>query len=298
MGVTLFPGPVIPAGDAFSIPIDVGAGTILQVGPSLGTFGYTTIQAAVNDAVRGDTIFIQPGSYSENVVVSRDYITIVGAQMGGYGRPDLEATTGVTLTVTGQGFTCRRVRIVAKGAADGVKQQGNGFHYEDCVFDGDSTSGSAALFRLVGSATDSHKSASEGTISGCLFRGSATKGLVFDSAPITGAGVGSTDNLIYGCKFNQNTGPDIETAKTGAGAGYSVEFVLIKDCDFTDKNKATYIDITTNEDGVAGSQSGTVEGCYFATDTMTTTKIKAVGTAFTFVGNYDTVGIFDGSGLD
>lgn len=282
---------------AFSLPVN-GQGGDSGSNLYVGIGGYSTIQAAINAAQAGDTIFVQPGSYAENLVVATDYLTLVGAQVGGYGRPDIEASSGVTLTVTGQGFVCRSVRLVAKGSADGVVQNGNGFAYEDCVFDGDSTSGSSALVRLVGHATATGKTASEGVIQNCLFRGSAAKCLVMDSAPVTGAGVGSTDNRVLGCKFTQNTNADIETAKTGAGADYSVKFLLVKDCVFADKNKATYIDITTNEDGVAGNQSGTIDGCYFASDTMTTTKVKMVGTAFTLVGCYDTVGIFDASGLD
>jgi hypothetical protein len=73
---------------------------------------------------------------------------------------------------------------------------------------------------------------------------------------------------------------------------------LIQRNNFQDKNKATYLDFTTANGGAASDQTGTVNQNVFASDTMTTTKIKAVGTGFTFSGNEDTVGIFDGSGLD
>ncbi|MGA7077028.1 MAG: hypothetical protein WBZ42_10900, partial [Halobacteriota archaeon] len=38
---------------------------------TVGTGQYTTIQAAVNAAQRGDTVFIPPGTYSENVLVNK-----------------------------------------------------------------------------------------------------------------------------------------------------------------------------------------------------------------------------------
>lgn len=258
---------------------------------------FLTIASAITAADANDVIFVYAGTYAENLTVSDNYITLVGVQTG-YGRPDIAPASGVALTVTGQGFSCSRCRFVSIGSTDGVKQNGNGFTYDDCVFDGDSQTGSAALVRLVGHATSTSKTASEGVISNCLFRNAVTKSLVFDSAPVAASGVGSTDNRIVGCKFTQNTLLDIETAKTGAGADYSVKFLQVESCSFADKNKATYIDITTNADGAAGNQSGTLLNCNFASDTMTTTVVKMVGTAFTATGINITTGIKDMSAID
>jgi hypothetical protein len=293
------PASVLLTAPQQSIPVNGSPGRTLIVGVnSVAGGGFGTIQAAINAAQQGDTIFVQPGSYAENLTVTTDYVTLIGAQVSGFGRPDVEPASGIALQVRAQGFKCARMRFATLSAADAVEQDGNGFEYRDCVFDGDTNSGSSALLRLVGHPTKHSQSASEGLIIDCLFRNSAAKGLVMDSAAIAGAGVGSTDNRVIGCKFTQNTNADVETAKTGAGGDYSVKFLLMKDCVFADKNKATYIDITTNADGAAGNQNGTIDGCYFASDTMTTTKVKMVGTAFTMIGCYDTVGIFDASGLD
>lgn len=309
MPLTHFPYGV----SSFGIPLvgsDVGipnqSGLVWFVDATYGSDGndgfapssaLKTIQAAVNKAGNGmgDTIFVFPGSYTENVTVSKDYLTIIGAMISGYAKPDVEAASGVTLTVTAQGFVARHIRFA--GVADAIRQQGNGFIYEDCVFDGDGNGATTALFRLLPSSTNTHLTASEGRILSCLFRGSGGFGLLFDTgaAPV---GVGSTDNLIAGNTFQANTGVDIATAKSGAGGAYSVQVTAIRGNYFVDKNKATYVDLTTNADGAAGSQSGSFDGNYIASDTMTTTKIKAVGTAFTFAGNIDTVGVFDGSGLD
>src|SRR5205085_6394359 len=44
-----------------------------------GTAGYTEIQAAIDDAKPGDTIYIKAGRYHEDVVVhSKDRLTLVG----------------------------------------------------------------------------------------------------------------------------------------------------------------------------------------------------------------------------
>lgn len=287
MAVTRFSGPVLGAGLDFSIPIDEPGQTLL-----VGKGGHATIQAAVNAATSGSTIFVQPGSYTENVILNKDYLTLVGAQVGRYGWPDIVPATGVPVTVTGQGCKVARVRM-AGTAADSCVQQGNGFTLEDCIFDGDGTAAKAGL-RLLGVAASTSKTASEGFVKNSVFRGCAN-GIIFDTAAAPN-GVGSTDNKIENCRFYSNT-LDIATADSGVGL-YSVKLTEVVGCSFEDKNKATYVDLTTANGGAASDQSGTVANCGFASDTITTTKIKAVGTGFTFMGNYDTVGIFDGSGLD
>lgn len=248
----------------------------------------------------GDTIYVAPGEYDETLIITKDYIGLVGMVQAGYAKPDIgpKLTTQIPLTVKGQGFLARHLRIFGD-AADVVSQGGNGFLYEDCVFDGDATANKAGVRLLPVAVTvgDTHHTASEGQITGCLFRGCAV-GLIFDDAAAP-LGVGSIDNLIGpGNRFYSNT-LDIAAADSGGvGTTYSVKLTDIVGNYFADKNKATYVDFTTANGGAAGDQSGTLAQNGFASDTMTTTKIKAVGTAFTFMGNYDNVGIFDGSGLD
>lgn len=301
-GVSSFGIPVMGAGTSSPLTIPGTNGNVWFVDSVNGSNGnggtdpsqaFGTITHALLVARAGDTIFVMVGTYNEAVVVTTDYIAIVGATWAGYGKPDVgPSTTGVPLTVTAQGFMCRHVRFAGNGA-DVVIQQGNGFAYSDCVFDGDATASKAGL-RLLPSSTNTHLTASEGIITDCLFRGNAI-GLAFDTgaAPV---GVGSTDNLIAGNRFYTNT-LDIATADAGTGT-YSVQLTDVIGNYFADKNKATYVDLTTTNGGAASDQTGTFAQNGFASDTMTTTKIKAVGTGFTFMGNYDTVGIFDGSGLD
>src|SRR6266850_3777704 len=293
-GVTSFGIPLL-GGNPVSVPIGT-QGTAWFVDATNGNNGnsgtdpgnaFKTITKAHAVATAGDTIFIQPGSYTENLVITKNYITLHGAQIAGYGRPDVVPAAGIPLTVNTQGFAAVNMRF-AGTAADSVKQSGNGFLYNNCVFDGDGTAAKAGC-RLVPAqvgADITHFTASEGFILNSLVRGCAI-GVAFDTAAAP-VGVGSTDNVIQSNHFYSNT-LDIATAKTGAAGTYSVQLVNISYNQFQDKNKATYIDITTNEDGPAASQTGSVNGNIFATDTMTTTKIKAVGTGFTFAGNADTV---------
>jgi nitrous oxidase accessory protein NosD len=245
----------------------------------------------------GDTIFVFPGTYAENVVVDKDYLSIIGAVFAGYARPDIVPATGYPLVVNAQGFMAKRLRM-AGTLFDCAAQHGNGFLYEDCVFDGDGSGGTCGL-RLVPAqvgADITHYTASEGVVRGNLFRGCAT-GLIFDTAAAP-VGVGSTDNLIVGNRFYSNT-EDIATFDTGVAGTYSVQLADIIGNYFADKNKTVYIDLTTNKAGAAGVQTGTIMDNTFAADAITAgNQVKMVGTGFTFAGNLTTVGVKDGSGLD
>lgn len=270
----------------------------LVVGAHLGTQGYATIQEAINAASPGDVIFVQPGEYDENLTVETDYLTIVGAQLGGYGRPDCIATAGVVLTVTAQGFVCKRVRFASQDGSSCVRQEGNGFVYEDCVFDDASDAGAAGLL-LKGNDDDDSFTASEGVVKNCLFRGNAS-GIIFAGGETPGNGVGSTHCVIEACRFIDNTAPDLATAdNSSTDATYSVQDVIVKDCYFAEpKNKATWIDFTTANGGAASDQTGLIANCYFNDDTVDTTAIAIVGTGVGVVGCHSMDGEFDGSGLD
>ncbi len=317
MSTTVFPGAVAAyggmplSGYVPQIPLNIISNnpTVFFVDGTNGNNGnsgtnpgqaFATITYALNlcTSGNGNIIYIFPGTYEENLTVTTDYVALVGGFAGGYGRPDIGAASGVTLTVQAQGFVCMRCRFFSPAAdTDLILHEGNGFLYYDCVFDGDATQGAAkANLRLKGNASDDSFTASEGKILNNLFRGAGGVGLIFDTGDAPDNGVGVTDCLVDGNKFQAND-LDIATADTGGGT-YSVQVSQISRNHFVDKNKATYIDLTTSNGGAAGDQTGVIDGNYFASDTVTTTKIKMVGTGFTFTGNYYTVGIADGSGLD
>lgn len=304
-GVTGFGIPLM--GGNYSIPNRNGK--VLFVDPnglaprSSSGRAFRTIQDAIDSmsSDSGSTILVFPGSYEEALEVdSINYLSIIGAMLPGYAKPDIVPTAGLALSVVAsQGIVLRHLRFAAPAAdTDLILQEGNGFIIEDCVLDGDATQGNAkGLLRLKGNADDDSFTASEGVVRNCLFRGSGGFGLIFDTGDAPGNGVGCTDDVIQGCTFIGNDQPDIVTADTGTGV-YSAQRVDIVGNLFATKNKSTVLDFTTSNGGAAGDQSGTVRGNWFANDTVDTTVIKAVGTAFTFPGNFNTVGVVDGSGLD
>lgn len=246
---------------------------------------------------QGDTIFVMgsPNGSAENLVVTKDFVSIIGCQVPGYAKPDVVPVAGIPLTVSAQGFYTRHMRYAAV-AADCVLQNGNGAIFDDCVFDGDGTANKAGIrflpATLNGSAT--HYTASECKVQNSLFRGCAF-GILFDSAAAAPQpGVGSTDNLVQNNRFYSNT-VDIATANTGVTGLYSAQLLDILNNVFADKNKAVYIDFVTNIAGAAALQTGVIAGNAFNSATLTNVLVKINGTGFGAPGNTYQVGIKDAS---
>lgn len=261
-----------------------------------------TIQAAINLCVsgRGDIIYIYPGTYAENLVItSKDYVRLVGV-FSGYGRPDVVPAAGFALVVNlSQGVVCQSIRFASDGQdSDVVRNEGNGFHFEDCVFDGASGMGATkALLRLWCDADDDSYTASEGKIYDCLFRGSPGYGVAFDVQHAL-VGVGPTHGEMKRCRFVSNTAEDLIALETAAGT-YSVQDWLFEACQFgmgTAKNKATHIDFKTNN-GVTNT-GNVFAGCYINDDTIDTTAVKTDTTGSSFIGCYSLDGVVNGDTLD
>jgi hypothetical protein len=264
---------------------------------------FVTIQAAINACTSGagDRIYVAPATYAENLSVSqKDYVSIIGVLEPGYARPDIVKATGLMLNVDrSHGVVLRHLRFAADGQdSDVVRNEGNGFVFDDCVFDGAAgMAATKALVRLWCDAADDSYTASEGLIKRCLFRGSPGYGLAAD-VQNAAVGVGPTHNVMEDCRFISNTAEDLIALETAAGT-YSMQDWLVARSYFgmgTAKNKATHIDISTNN---GATNTGNVfAGCFINDDTVNTTAIKAVGTGSSFIGCYSLDGLIDGDALD
>lgn len=267
--------------------------------PSSALAGFTGADGVTARLQAGDTVIVFPGTYAENVVIDVDYVSLIAAQINGYGRPDIIPATGKALyNQAAQGMYCYGIRFANDGAdSDVVLIEGNGYELDNCVFDGGSAVGAAnGLIRFKGNATDDSYTASEGKITNSLLRGNSVGiAVIFDTAE-PAVGVGETDVTLQGNKFIGNA-LDIATADTGPGT-YSIQRGLIFQNNFATKNLGTYIDLTTSNGGAAGDQTGAINGNWFNMDTVTTTRIKMQGTGFSGAGNFSTVGVADFSALD
>jgi Ca2+-binding RTX toxin-like protein len=85
----------------------------------VGNGGYATIQAAVNAAASGDTIVVAAGTYTEDVTVTGNAITIDGVQSGGVNGVTLNGQITVAGTLDGA-FSVTDLNINAAGKSYGV----------------------------------------------------------------------------------------------------------------------------------------------------------------------------------
>jgi len=244
---------------------------------------FLTMQAAVDACVsgRGDLIFINPGEYAEDVSVTKNYVSLIGSMEGGYARPDLVGLAGPSLTVHAQGFVMRHVRVAAITGMDAVVQQGNGFKYLDCVFDGDT----ANDFNLLPDLDNDSYTASEGLIEKCTFRWGG-KGLMFTNpGPGVEGGISPTDVVVRKCQFYQHTTNDIDDTYVG-GNDTTFYDCLITGCQFLTVSAAyVYILLTAG-----ANNTGMISDCYFAdADVLNTQVVLPAG--IMFVGNFDVTGI-------
>lgn len=299
-------GPQLGVGGAFGeganqpniFFVDATLGSDVNDGRDPGA-PLATIQAALNKCVsgRGDVVVVEPGSYAETLSVTKDYVHIIAAVDGGYGRPDVVPTAGTALTVTGQGFVAINVRFYSADS-DTVIQRGNGFKYHDCVFDGDTgQAATEALLRLKGVTNDDSYTASEGRIEECLLRNSNGFGVAFDVGDGAGNQVGCTDNYFYRCRFYGNAAEDVRAVDTSAGGAYSAQKNIFKECDFLDRNKATHIDLDTTN-GAANTGNSFIR-CNIFDDTVDATAVKIATANAGLIGcwSLDAAAI-DGDALD
>lgn len=265
---------------------------------------FASINTAVGNCVdgRGDVIVALGGEgYDENVVIDKDFLTLIGVVAAGYARPDVTPASGKAIDVQAQGFVAMHMRFAAPAAdTDLALHQGNGGKYIDVVFDGDAAQGNAkALLRLKGTLNDDSYTASENEFERCLFRGSGGYGVAFDVGNGAGNQVGCTDNKFRDCYFQSNDQEDIVAVDTSAGGAYSMKDNYFEHCMIgmgTSKNKATHVDNKTTH-GVANTGNVWV-GCYVNDDTTNTTALKTDTTTSSWIGCFDLDGVINGDALD
>jgi len=269
-----------------AIFVDPATGNDLSTGQSWDT-AVKTITRALAIAVSGrcDTIYCAPGTYAENVVVTKDGISLIGFCPGGYDRPDVVGAAGIPLAVHAQGFVCRHIRFASPGAFVAVRQQGNGFLYADCVFDGNGTDG----LELRPDKDDDSFTASEGQIFGCLFRGATSVGLRFVNPGLgVEGGVGPTDVEVRGCRFYDN-GVDIRDTDTAGSNDTTFLNCVVEDCDFLTDGAGVYVDLSAG-----GANKGIITNCRFNETLVAAGQILAP-VPVRLVGCFDATGVIDAS---
>jgi len=159
-GITSFGAPVLPDenGDVWGTAYFVSTDTSIASNGNKGTsrdIPFLTIQAAINACTtgKGDRIYVQNGSYTENLTITKDDITIIGQSVsdtiviGATDATDVLVITGNEVVIKGIQFdgydTGSDISLIKVGtvgtATSGVKVigcqfSGNEYHVEafDC----------------------------------------------------------------------------------------------------------------------------------------------------------------------
>lgn len=259
-------------------------------------YPLSTVQQGVDKCVSGrhDVVLISTASsaYEENVTVtSKDYVTLMGVGHSDWGRPDIYPATGVGLTISlSQGFHAERVYFFSDDD-DAVTLDSNGWMFVDCKFQGVSDG------LLIKGATDDSYGAGEGLALRCTFEACGAAGVRIEHAE-NPSGIGSWGNRFISCHFRDNTGADFLSAvgATGGGAGIFLA-MLVKDCTFHDVGAAhVYFDMDQGVGADLTANQILVCGCYFADEAIIAAQIEfGTSAGCMFVGNYDCVGLIDGS---
>ena len=122
---------------------------------------YSTIQAAINNASDGDTIFVDPGTYNEVIIINKG-VTIIGAGadttiIRGAGKSGPVVTIDATKNVKFTGFTIRDAPKDAQGESFGmlVKQttptSGVTYEISYCKFVGTNNPNASGEFQFYAS---------------------------------------------------------------------------------------------------------------------------------------------------
>lgn len=310
-GTTSIGGPVIAGAGSVSIPnfcakvlfVDSSTGAPSGDGtdPSAPLSTIAAALARFQSAQAGGTIYVFPGTYDENLTITVDYVAIIGCVFAGYARPDVAPAAGAAITVAAQGFYTRHMRFVSEDT-DSVIQNGNGFVYDDCVFDG--TAGQAATeanLRLVPHATDDSFTASEGIIANSYFRGSTSgAGIIIQHGLATGSGVGPSDVQIVNNRFTANAVDMLSAVNsTGGGTGIFTNFTISGNQFLTASAAYVYINFAAGAAGDLTANNALISGNWFNDDALISAQVVLTGQAKTcFVGNFDAAGVVNGAAFN
>ena len=186
---------------------------------------YSTIQAAINDAVDGDMVVVDAGTYIENINFGGKNIVLTSTNPDNWSV--VEDTTvkgtgsGCVVTFTGtEGPGCILTGFTITGGYDtefgGAGVQGNHTHatLTNCIVTGNETTveagggirhfdGTISHCKIIANKADSGKgggiAGSNGRISNCLFVG--------NSVLYGGSAINNCDGDIINCTITANAGP-------------------------------------------------------------------------------------------
>ncbi len=127
----------------------------ITVGPG-GAYGFSTIQAAIDWAIAGETVQVYPGNYPENLLLTKD-LTLAGVVSPSGERPHINPSSGQVLVINSgrsvdfSGFEVSNAQggIYTTGTVSATTIYNNIFHDLDAgsgFYWGDDTAGGEAIY--------------------------------------------------------------------------------------------------------------------------------------------------------
>lgn len=279
-----------------SFTAEEDAATGVEVEEELSLFGTAhevlstgTIQAAVDQAQAGDTIYVEPGEYDEAVTIPRalSNLTLVG--VGGRGAVMVapSATNATALTIEADDVTVRNIGCDGDGTGSGLVNRGRRTRVEESKIEGGAVGLKLTLGTAAQIAAGTHGKGDDVWIVDCEICWN-TKGV-----ELVCTDYGAVTQVRFrGCTFHDNTAADFEESN-GSGGSTSVRYrdLDIGDCVFLRQEDGTEPTayILLNDDN---GNKGVVHGCVFPSALAGGKNL--VSTGLIWAGNFHTGGISTG----
>lgn len=248
----------------------VGAytGRAYYVDPSVAVSGtgrptspMKTIQAAHDAASAGDTLVLAPGSYDEEVTLSKNNILVIAPSGRGSAFVAPSGSNKTAVTVTGDDVTLINVGCEGDGTGGGLHLQATTrFRAHGCKIEGGAVA--CKLESLAASAVG------DTIFEDCEFAW-ATDGVNF---VVTGGGDPVTQTRFINCLFHNIVTAGIEAVTTHTADCWLVDCVFAAQEDGTEPTDYLLLNVA--------STTGLVTGCRFATATNAATTLNIAAGVF------------------
>lgn len=249
------------------------------------------IQAAIDEAAAGDTILIEPGSYTEQLTIARTKSNLTLISIGGRGAAFTEPTTedagglichADDVTIVGLGIAAEDDTSAASMLITGSRFRGYGMKVEggaDQVVIGPGT--------VAQEAAGTHGVGADWLFEDCEFCW-GTDGIVLTCTDYGAV----TQGRIRRSLFHNLSGKHLtEAVGSGGAAAVAFQNIWVEECVFSPSDAG---DLPTNFIDLNGdnANTGVVARCVFPTAIDSAKNL--VSTAMLWVSNYHTGGISTG----
>jgi len=245
-----------------------------------------TIASVLDQAVAGDTIYIQPGEYNEAVTIARakSNLTLIG--MGGRGSVFIAPTTSnaTAMTILADDVTLVNIGCDGDGTGSGLVNYGRRTRGYGCKIEGGTVGLKLTLGTVAQINAGTHGKGDDTWWVDCEIAWN-TKGVELVATDYGAV----TQARFRACTFHDNSAADFE--ESGGTASIRYRDLDIGSCHFLrqeDGTEPTAYVLLNDDNG----NKGVVHGCTFPTALNGGKNLVSTGLIWT--GNFHTAGISTG----